>query len=80
MKLKQERQKTLYDRSVRGTPLKLGDLVWLHSRAVPRGLSHKLHRPWQGPFVKVINDVTYRQTLHGSRVVTLSSSTSWSVP
>ena len=62
MKLKQEWQKTLYDRLVRRTPLKIGDLVWLHSPAVPRGQSHKLHRPWQGPFtiVKVINDVTYR--------------------
>ena len=62
MKLKQKEQKTLYDSSVRGTPLKLGDFVWLHSPAVPRGQSHKLHRPWQGPFtiVKVINNVTYR--------------------
>ena len=40
----------------------VGDLVWLHCPASPRGRSRKFHRPWQGPFevVKLINDVVYR--------------------
>ena len=44
------RQKAIYDEKVHGAPFNPGDLVWLHSPAVPRGLSRKLHRPWKGPF------------------------------
>ena len=40
----------------------MGDQVWFHSTAVPRGRSPKLQRPWTGPFVviKVLSDVTYQ--------------------
>ena len=31
------RQKAIYDEKVRGKPFNLGDLVWLHSPAIPRG-------------------------------------------
>ena len=46
----QEHQKFNYDRSIRGQPFQVGDLVLLHCPHVPRGRSPKLHRPWQGPF------------------------------
>ena len=47
---KLSRQKDLYDRKLHGDPFQPGDLVWLHSPAVPRGQPKKLHRPWTGPF------------------------------
>ena len=56
------RQKGIYDEKIHGNPFNSGDLVWLHSPAVPRGQSRKLHRPWKGPF-KVeerIGDSTYK--------------------
>ena len=39
-----------------------GDLVWLHSPAIPRGQSKKLHCPWTGPYciVNKLSDCTYR--------------------
>ena len=57
-----QHQKTLYDEKVHGKPYKPGDWVWLHSPVIPRGSSHKLHRPWKGPYtiVKKISDSTYR--------------------
>lgn len=56
------RQKQIYDRKVEGVPYAVGDKVWLHSPAVPRGRSKKFFRPWQGPYivVKVLSDVVYR--------------------
>ncbi len=62
MGLQQRRQKTLYDRKTHGAPFHLGDQVWLHSPAVPKGCAKKLHRPWQGPyrFVKVLSEVLFR--------------------
>eukprot|EP00731_Ephydatia_muelleri_P025168 Em0017g251a len=48
-----KRQKALYDERVHGKPFSPGDLVWLHSPAVPRGRSRKLHHPWKGP-LKVV--------------------------
>ena len=58
----QKRQKDRYDRWASGGRYEVGDRVWLHSPAVPRGQSPKFHRPWTGPFVviKVLSDVTYR--------------------
>ena len=40
----------------------VGDRVWLHCPAVPKGHCRKFHRPWQGPFtiVKVISSTVYR--------------------
>ncbi len=59
---KLQRQKELYDRKAHGDPFEPGDLVWLHSPAVPRGQSKKLHRPWTGPFriVRKLSDAVYR--------------------
>ncbi|KAL5463629.1 hypothetical protein EMCRGX_G032544 [Ephydatia muelleri] len=59
---KQNHQKVVYDRGVRGSPYGVGDLVLLHSPAVPRGKSWKLHKPWQGPYrvVKAISPSVYR--------------------
>ena len=42
-KLMQRRQKEGYDQRLEGSPYQVGDLVWLHCPAVPRGRSHKLH-------------------------------------
>ena len=42
--------------------MRLGTKVWLHSMAVQRGISKKLHCPWTGPYKVVSNlsDVVYR--------------------
>ncbi len=62
MGVQQRRQKEVFDIKPGGAGYKVGDLVWMHSPAVPCEHSRKLHRPWQGPFVvrKEINDVVYR--------------------
>ena len=56
------RQKDLYDEKVHGQPFEPGQLVWLHSPAVRRGQSRKLHCPWTGPFrvTHKISEATYR--------------------
>ena len=56
------RQKEFYDQKVHGQPFKDNDRVWLHSPAVPRRKSRKLHHPWSGPWqvVKRLSDATYR--------------------
>ena len=61
MEMQQRRQKALYDKTAKGHPFKVGDLVWLHCPAVPRGKSPKLHCYWQGPYkvVKPLGDVLY---------------------
>ena len=57
----QNRHKDLYDQHAHGTMYDVGDKVWLHCPAVPKGHCRKFHRPWQGPFtiVKVINSTVY---------------------
>ena len=57
-----DRQKDLYDRRVHGEPYKQDDLVWLHSKVVPKGVGRKLYRPWTGPFrvIKKLSDSVYR--------------------
>lgn len=62
LKIQHRRQKQLYDRKVAATPYNVGDKVWLHSPAIPKGRSKIFHRPWQGPYTvtKVISDTVYR--------------------
>ena len=56
------RQKALYDVKVHGAPYQVGDWVWLHSPAVPRGQCRKLHHPWTGPFkvIECIGECDYK--------------------
>ena len=56
------RHKLIYDQHAHGSAYNVGDEVWLHCPAVPRGHCRKLNRPWQGPFtvVKVISTTVYR--------------------
>ena len=65
MGLQHQRQKELYNKSSNGDPFKIGDMVWLHCPAVPRGKSPKLHCFWQGPYRihKVVSDVLYNISL-----------------
>ena len=58
---RQCRQKMIYDRRRTGRPYGVGEWVWLHCPAVPRGKSAKLHSYWQGPYkvVKVFSNVLY---------------------
>lgn len=62
MARKQSEQKVRYDAKSQGKPFSVGDMVWLHNPAVPRGKSPKLHRPWTGPFriVTKLSDSVYR--------------------
>ena len=48
-----------------GQRLRQGDAVWLHNPQKKKGLSTKLQRLWQGPYVitKQINDLVYRVQL-----------------
>ena len=57
-----QKQKTRYDTRTHGHPFKVGDTVWLHNPAVPRGRSKKLHRPWGGPYrvVARVSETVYR--------------------
>ena len=59
---RQAKQKVRYDSRIQGKPFSVGDQVWLHNSAVPRGKSRKLHRPWTGPFrvVTKLSDSVYR--------------------
>ena len=43
------RQKELYDEKIHGKPYNVGDLVWLHNPAVPRGQARKLYCPNDPP-------------------------------
>ena len=57
-----------------GKPFSPGESVWLHSAAVPRGRSRKLHHPWKGPFkiMERLGEATYKITsLHGRRKSTI---------
>ena len=51
-----------YDTTVHGHLFQVGDLVWLHNPAVPRGRSKKLHQPWNGPYqmVACLSESVYR--------------------
>ena len=53
-----DRQRELCDERIHGKPFKKHDLVWLHSKVIPRRVGRKLHSPWTGPFrvVKKLSD------------------------
>ena len=69
LKLSSDRMKQRYDLLQEGQPLGVGDAVWLHDPQRRKGLSHKLQRPWKGPYlvIKKINDLIYRIRL-GPRI------------
>ena len=55
-------QNEVHDRHVKGDSYHVNDTVFLHCPAIPRGLSRKFHKPWQGPYrvVKIIGPTEYR--------------------
>ena len=65
MQLKTDSVKERYDLASHGGQLKVGDPVWLHSPQRKKGISPKLARRWQGPYlvIKRINDMVYRVQL-----------------
>ena len=62
LKLRSDKMKEYYDASSQEETLNEGDPVWLYNPTRKKGLSPKLMRPWQGPYVivKKINDLVYR--------------------
>eukprot|EP00057_Strongylocentrotus_purpuratus_P013800 XP_011668274.1 PREDICTED: uncharacterized protein LOC105440150 [Strongylocentrotus purpuratus] len=56
------RQKKDYDSKAGGGPLAVGDFVWLYNKAKTKGLSPKLQRRWEGPYllIRQLSDVTCR--------------------
>ena len=62
MQLMSNRMKQRYDSLLEYQPLEAGEAVWLHNPQRKKGLTPKLQRPWQGPYIitKRINDLVYR--------------------
>ena len=54
-----------YDIDTAESKLGVGDAVWMYNPQRKKGLSPKLQKPWQGPYVivKRINDLIYRLQL-----------------
>ena len=44
------KQKDYYDKKVFGTPVRVGQLVWLHTSVPHSGIPAKLHKEWKGPY------------------------------
>ena len=58
---KLDQQKDYYDKRVHGKPYSKGDLVWLHSCVVLKGVANKLHRLGPAPSVsRRKSQCTYR--------------------
>jgi len=57
-----DKMKRYYDNKLASSKLKQGTAVWLHNPQRKKGMSPKLMRNWQGPYVviKCINDLVYR--------------------
>ena len=55
-------QKEYYDKSLQGSPVQPGQLVYLHQPAPLPGQPRKLYKPWAGPYVvqEVYSDATCR--------------------
>jgi hypothetical protein len=67
MDREQSRQKAVCNQSSDDRKYSIGEKVWLHCPAVPRGRSPKFHRPWRGPYtvVKVLDKAVYRIQCNG---------------
>ena len=65
MQLKTDSMKERYDAASNCDQLNVGDPVWLHCPQRKKGISPKLTRQWQGPYLvtKRINDMVYRVQL-----------------
>ena len=50
LRTSQRCQKDHYDQRVAGEKIEVGDQVFLHEPAAKKGLTRKLHSPWQGPY------------------------------
>ena len=62
IQIRSDRQKRNYDLRAHPKRYEPGDAVWIHNPARKKGISPKLSRPWDGPYLVVdrISDVTYR--------------------
>lgn len=69
LKITSDRMKQRYDLLQIGSSLSAGDPMWFHYPQRKKGLSTKLQRPWQGPYVvtKKINDLVHRIQLGPNR-------------
>ena len=50
VRMKQNRQKEVYDKHIHGPSHSPGDLVWLQNAKVPQETNKKFHKPWNGPY------------------------------
>jgi hypothetical protein len=62
IKLKSDKQKRYYDLKAQPKGYEPGEAVWLLNPARKKGVSPKLTRPWEGPYLIVhkLSSVTYR--------------------
>lgn len=62
LKIASDKMKRRYDLQTVSHKFALGDAVWLHNPKRNKGLSSKLQRPWDGPYliIQILNDVIYR--------------------
>ncbi len=62
MQLRSDSMKERYDSTSNCDRLEMGDPVWLHCPQRKKGVSPKLTRKWQGPYLvtKRLNDTVYR--------------------
>ena len=62
LRIESDRQKRHYDHRADRGLYDVGDAVWLHNPTRKRGISPKLQRPWEGPYLVTtrIRDVVYR--------------------
>ena len=77
MKFRSDSMKERYDSASNCEQLNIGDPVWLHCPQRKKGVSPKLTRQWQGPYLvtKRINDMVYRVQLRPQTKPKLSTET-----
>ncbi len=66
LQIRSDQMKRRYDLSLSCPLLEAGDATWLYNPQRRKGLTPKLQRPWQGPYVIInrINDLVYRIQLN----------------